>query len=74
MNSYRVEFSREAERSLRDLPNDVRDRILERINELANSPICEKELKGTLRGGLCRARVGDYRIIYQINHTQRIIR
>ncbi|WP_258167455.1 type II toxin-antitoxin system RelE family toxin [Vulcanisaeta moutnovskia] len=41
MNSYRVEFSREAERSLRDLPNDACDRILERINELASNPICE---------------------------------
>ena len=50
MNSYRVEFSREAERSLRDLPNDACDRILERINELASNPICEKELKGRLRG------------------------
>ncbi|MGC8607288.1 MAG: type II toxin-antitoxin system RelE family toxin [Vulcanisaeta sp.] len=44
----------------------MRERILNRINELANNPTCEKELKGKL-GGLCRARVGDYRIIYLIS-------
>ncbi|WP_367834266.1 type II toxin-antitoxin system RelE/ParE family toxin [Vulcanisaeta sp. JCM 16159] len=41
--------------------------------KLASNPICEKELKGTLRG-LCRARVSDYRIVYKIIHEQRIIR
>nr|WP_148678213.1 type II toxin-antitoxin system RelE/ParE family toxin [Vulcanisaeta distributa] len=45
----------------------MRDGILNRINELASNPVCEKGLKGRLQG-LCRARVGDYRIIYSIDH------
>ncbi|WP_054843114.1 type II toxin-antitoxin system RelE/ParE family toxin [Vulcanisaeta souniana] len=52
----------------------MRDGILNRINELASNPVCEKGLKGRLQGGLCRARVGDYRIIYSIDHEHRIIR
>jgi mRNA interferase RelE/StbE len=64
--SYRVEVEHRAEKALAKLPRDVGRRVVNKINSLAANPRpsgCEP-LEG--EPGLCRVRVGDYRIIYQI--------
>ena len=72
MGKYTVKFSRRAEKALSNLPNDVRSRILIRINELSVNPVCEKRLKGRLER-LCRMRIGDYRVVYLIDHENQVV-
>ena len=72
MSEYSVRFTRKAKKALDDLPNDIRNRILARINELTINPICEKRLKGRLER-LCRMRIGDYRVVYLVDSENRVI-
>ena len=63
---YRVEFGRRAGRDFRRLSTDIQRRIDSAIQGLANDPRppgCKK-LAG--EDSLWRIRVGDYRIVYQV--------
>ncbi|HHT9135036.1 MAG TPA: type II toxin-antitoxin system RelE family toxin [Candidatus Avalokitesvara rifleensis] len=67
--TYRIEFTAKARRQLKDLSKADRHamgRIKTRIDALANNPRPPdvKKLSGT--ESLYRIRVGDYRIIYEI--------
>ena len=65
MPVYKIQISKPAQKQLDKLQNDVADRLIDAIYELAVDPRpagCKK-LKG--RNGY-RIREGDYRIIYDI--------
>jgi mRNA interferase RelE/StbE len=67
VSSYRVALTASADRELRGLPAQVVARILPRLERLASAPRpagCKK-----LKGGDVewRIRVGDYRIVYEID-------
>ena len=62
--SCKVDLKGRARKTLSKLPRETRRRIEERLNELSRNPVCHKRLKPPLQG-LCRDRVGDYRIIYK---------
>jgi len=67
--TYRVELLPRAEKQLRGLPSPVQVRITLAVRELADNPRppgCGK-LAGT--DDLWRIRVGDYRVIYQIQNA-----
>lgn len=69
---YQVIISNKAEKTLSKLPTTVYARIIAILMELANNPRptgCKK-LKGR---DAWRIRVGDYRIIYEIEDDQLII-
>ena len=64
---YRVSLERAAERDLRRLPARLHDRVIATIQALADEPRpsgCRK-LTGTDRDW--RIRVGDYRVVYEID-------
>ena len=65
MNSYAIVFASRVEKALAVLPQEIQLRILEKVQELAQNPfpVGAKKLKD--RSGY-RVRVGDYRIIYDI--------
>jgi len=67
---YRVILLPDAEESFKALDNPVKKRIAEKIDWLANNAdnIIHHPLKAMPDDlkGLCRLRVGDYRIIYWI--------
>ena len=65
MASYKVELKRSAEKELRALPNKELLRIVEAIKSLADEPRPNgcKKLSGEEK---YRLRVGNYRILYQI--------
>lgn len=67
---YKITFLPDAEDSFKKLDNPVQKRIAQKIDWLAENadkiihhPL--KSLPDDLRG-LCRVRVGDYRIIYWV--------
>jgi len=64
---YRLEYATSVARDLKALPAQDRDRLVARMDALAEDPYPRDltRLKGSLRG-LMRVRVGDYRIGYEV--------
>ncbi len=70
--SYAVSILRRAQRELIDLPRDVYDRIRDALHGLSENPRPHGCSKLAGREGW-RVRCGDYRIIYEINDTDRTV-
>lgn len=68
---WRLEIDRRAEREIAKLPDDILQRVVEHIRALASDPFPRGIKK--LHGGGYRLRVGDYRILYDIQHKQRLV-
>ncbi|MGB3203883.1 MAG: type II toxin-antitoxin system RelE/ParE family toxin [Crinalium sp.] len=64
--TYQIELTKGALKQLKKLPTDIRERIDLKIQELAVNPRPDgvKKIEGDL--SLYRIRIGDYRVIYQI--------
>jgi mRNA interferase RelE/StbE len=71
--AYRLAIRPAAERDLRALPPDMLARVDARIRALADQPRPHgvERLRGP-HGGL-RLRVGDYRILYDVDDAQQIV-
>ena len=72
MARFEIRFKKSVARDLRSIPNADVDRILQRIDRLAESP----RGKGCVKlSGMdyYRVRVGIYRIIYQIQDANLIV-
>ncbi len=70
--SYQVHLKRSAEKELEQLPAKLHDKIVQRLLELQENPFPKniKKLQG--RDGF-RIRVGDYRILYQLDEITKTI-
>jgi mRNA interferase RelE/StbE len=66
MGSYRVRLKNSAEKDLRKLPADVLRRVLVIVSGLASDPISHSSIKLTNADRLYRLRVGDYRVVYEV--------
>ena len=67
MTPYTVQITRAARKELESLSKGIRERILEATEKLTDEPRPNgcKKLKGAM--DKYRIRVGDYRVIYQID-------
>ena len=75
--SWRVELSHSSLKALSKLERPIRSRILDRLQELeeAENPLRHKDmrsLEGKLKG-FHRFRVGEYRIIFELDRERRRI-
>ncbi len=73
--SYKVVLSPHAIREYKKLNPTIQPQIQEGIGSLAKNPISGskiKRLKGRLRE-YYRYRAGDYRIVYAVSQTERVI-
>jgi len=70
---YKLVFTNEFLKRLKELDRQARIRVLRRIKTLEESPFSGKRLRGHL-SGLLSLRMGDYRIIYQVSKDQVVIR
>ena len=76
---YRLQPIQRFRRELRKLPGSVQRRVLERVAELAEDPFLGKPLRGgevEVLGQRFRPyslRVGDYRVLYVIEHLTRTV-
>jgi mRNA interferase RelE/StbE len=72
MPQFAVTFARSARKELQSLPTDIASRILDKIDLLLSDPRPSGSRKLSGPGSLWRLRIGDYRVIYEIdekNHT-----
>ena len=63
---YRIEFSPAAESQFKKLPKEVQARLKHRIDALAENPFPRGVKKLSAEESFYRLRIGDYRIIYQV--------
>lgn len=64
---YTIEIKRHAEKFIVKLPKPEKERVLKAIYQLPKGEDI-KQLKGKKNKGLYRLRVGDYRIVYTVEH------
>lgn len=70
--SYSLFILRRAQKELAEIPSEAFERIRDAIRGLAENPRPAGCLKLTAREGW-RVRVGDYRVIYEIDDSQRTV-
>jgi len=68
---YRVEVSRNAEKQMRQLTKTIRKRVWTRVNALREDPYHGASKLVVMPG--FRQRVGDYRILYQVDDNQGLV-
>jgi mRNA interferase RelE/StbE len=68
--SYRVEFSKQATKFIRNLQADIKDRIKEKFKEVALDPFRFLE---HYEGELYKLRIGDYRALIDVDFQNKIL-
>ena len=66
MSRFAVEFTSSAARELRKLDPQIRRRVLEAIETLADEPRPHRARKLVGYDDAWRIRVGDYRVLYEV--------
>jgi len=71
--AYAIELTRRAEKQLTGLPANLRRRVASRIDALADNP--RPPGVGKIQGAedMYRLRVGDYRILYEVQDFRLIV-
>jgi len=70
---YRIELKRSAAKALKKIPKANRKRIVEKIDSLAESPANPDTTKMKGNNPFHKVRVGDYRIVYEIQEDVLVI-
>ncbi len=64
---YNVQVSRRAEKQIKALPTAIKNRVTKKLISLRQNPFSSDIKKLKVRHSRYRLRVGDYRIIFDIN-------
>ena len=72
--TYRIVFTKQADRTLRKLPRNLSDLIRSKLDQVAVDPYAPHANMTKLqnRSGF-RLRIGDWRVIYEIQDDQLVI-
>lgn len=74
MGVYKITFTAQASKTLLKMPRNIAQLIREKLNQVASDPFASipnaKKLQG--RPGY-RLRIGDWRVIYEINEDEIMI-
>jgi mRNA interferase RelE/StbE len=73
MASYKIGWKHSAEKDLRKIDKQHLLRILNAVALLANDPFPANHRKLAGSDSSYRLRVGDYRVIYQVDHGDRTV-
>jgi mRNA interferase RelE/StbE len=71
---YQVEITSRAAKQLKKLPEDIKLRIEEKIQELAENPRPDGVVKLEDSEDTYRVRVGKYRILYEVKDNLLIVK
>ena len=69
---YSISIKQSAIKALQKIDHTQRLRLIETIDKLKTNPNAGSVLKGEF-SGLRRIRIGDYRIVYEVQNQQLII-
>ena len=64
MGRFRIRISRMAERQLKKLPSEARDRVVRAVRALADDPVPRGSRRLTGYDDVFRVRIGPYRVLY----------
>jgi len=67
---YRARFLKTFLKQENKLDADIKERVVEAVDEILNNPYSGLNLKGDLRG-YWNKRIGKYRIIYKIEESEK---
>jgi len=67
MGSYSINFKPSVEKDLRPLSKALISRVMKRIERLRTDPFPRQAIKISGTERLYRLRVGDYRIVYEVD-------
>ena len=70
--TYLISIKQSAAKALARIDAPQRSRLIEAIDKLKDNPVAGSVLKGEF-SGLRRIRIGDYRIVYEVQDTHLII-
>jgi mRNA interferase RelE/StbE len=70
---YEVKLSKRADRELASLGSVIKERIISRLEELSEDPFPRGVVKLHGIEGVYRVRVGDYRILYEVLTSDRLV-
>lgn len=73
MASYKVEWKSSAERDLRGIDRQYISKIIEDVDALADNPFPPQSRKLQGVESSYRLRIGDYRVIYQVDTVRKFI-
>ena len=73
MASYRIQFKPSVEKDLAALPKPLVSRVYERIQQLAGNPFPHSMVKLQGAERMYRLRVGDYRIVYEVDTNAALV-
>lgn len=70
--SYSIKIKQSAAKSLARIDRPERERIIQRIDQLAENPGAGSVLKGEF-SGLRRIRIGTYRVVYEVRDAELVV-
>ncbi|MBI4126386.1 MAG: type II toxin-antitoxin system RelE/ParE family toxin [Deltaproteobacteria bacterium] len=70
---YHVVLDRDVTKDLSDIPKRMSQNILRKIENLANNPRPHQSQKLSATENAYRLRVGDYRVIYTIDDSMKVV-
>jgi mRNA interferase RelE/StbE len=73
MASFSISFKPSVNKDLRRLPKSLVPRVMEKIEDLKSEPFPPQAVKIPVADRLYRLRVGDYRIVYEVEVKKKII-
>lgn len=73
MAAYNIHAKPSVQKDLRSLSKDLVTRIMAHIERLESTPIPKLAVKLSNAERLYRIRVGDYRIVYEVDHDANLI-
>ncbi|MDI6803018.1 MAG: type II toxin-antitoxin system RelE/ParE family toxin [Bacteroidota bacterium] len=73
MGSYSIHWKESAKRDLRGIDRQQIPRIIDSVSTLSNDPYPKQHRKLLGSESSYRIRIGDYRVIYQVNVHDKII-
>ena len=70
---FSIAFKPSVEKDLRRIPSEIVKRALERIEALKSTPFPQQSAKLSGAERLYRIRIGDYRIVYEVETKEKKI-
>ena len=71
---YLIEFTHHADKALAKLPRNVRELVMNKIEGLARDPFGAANVKQLVGQPGWRLRVGDWRVIYDVQQKRLVVR